>query len=297
VIAAIAALIAVVAVGLFIWRRVVIARAAASNPAEDEDWPLPPLFVPPDLARAAAAAARDRAGEAPGRVAPVSWSPPPAAPPAAPSDAPPPAPPVTPAPGPAIHVGPAPLAAIPKAPSAPPPVQPNAPPQPPKPAPAVLPPRPAAAAAFSGAPVLASGPGGSTPLEEVAQEVLVGPVRFHRPPDGTLQLLPGRLEILRGSERLEEIRFVRTPGRDVVVTFGRSPGEAHKHVQLEARTVSRLHAAMRYADGQWQITNLSRTNPVVVNGEALAAGDEAARVLADGDHLEMGEVVFRFRTR
>ena len=82
-----------------------------------------------------------------------------------------------------------------------------------------------------------------------------------------------------------------------MVTFGRSEGEPHKHVQLDARTVSRQHASMRFRDGQWQIMNLSRTNPVVVNGEALSAGEVAARVLVDGDHLEMGEVVFRFRAR
>ena len=37
-------------------------------------------------------------------------------------------------------------------------------------------------------------------------------VRFRRPADEALQLLPGRLEVLGGEPRREEIRFVRAPG-------------------------------------------------------------------------------------
>jgi predicted component of type VI protein secretion system len=41
--------------------------------------------------------------------------------------------------------------------------------------------------------------------------------------------------------------------------------------------------------------NLSQTNPVVVNGEELMAQDNA-RTLDDGDQIELGEVVLRFRS-
>jgi hypothetical protein len=121
-------------------------------------------------------------------------------------------------------------------------------------------------------------------------------VRFFRPPDGTLQLLPGRLEIVGGENGKQDIRFVRSRGQTPTITFGRSEGPPHQHVQLHASTVSRMHARMEYEHQQWKLVNLSVTNPVVVNGEELSAV-EGTRVLEDGDRIEMGEVVFRFRER
>jgi predicted component of type VI protein secretion system len=52
---------------------------------------------------------------------------------------------------------------------------------------------------------------------------------------------------------------------------------------------------MRFHQNRWHITNHSSTNPVVVNGEQLPTDEE--RVLSDGDQVEMGEVIFRFRAR
>jgi hypothetical protein len=121
-------------------------------------------------------------------------------------------------------------------------------------------------------------------------------IRFYRPPDGTLQLLPGRLEIVAGEELPHDIRFIRARGEEPEVTFGRSDGPPHRHVQLHARTVSRQHARMRFAERHWFIENLSDTNPVVVNGEELDSGD-GGHELKEGDRIEMGEVVFRFRER
>lgn len=120
-------------------------------------------------------------------------------------------------------------------------------------------------------------------------------VNVPRPAEDTLQLLPGRLEIASGNDRMKEIRFVKVPG-PAVMTFGRYAGATHTHVQVESPTVSRLHASMRFAAGRWHIKNLSATNPVVVDGQQLPAnGDE--QVLNDGDQVEMGEVIFRFRSR
>jgi pSer/pThr/pTyr-binding forkhead associated (FHA) protein len=73
-------------------------------------------------------------------------------------------------------------------------------------------------------------------------------------------------------------------------------GPTYRHVQLPAQTVSRMHARMRFEGGRWQISNLSPTNPVVVNGEPLDADGES-RLLAEGDRVELGEVVLRFRER
>lgn len=131
---------------------------------------------------------------------------------------------------------------------------------------------------------------------EVADErnwVDAGPVRFERPPEGTLQLLPGRLEIESGEGQGQELRFVRVPGSPPEITFGRNTGPRYTHIQLRVPTVSRLHAHLRFDDGAWMIRNLSSTNPTVVNGRALASGLEEVG-LRDGDRIEMGEVVFAF---
>jgi hypothetical protein len=122
-------------------------------------------------------------------------------------------------------------------------------------------------------------------------------LRFAIPDEGTLQFLPGRLEVVSGPDRGREVRFVRSGAGDrMEVTFGRSEGPAYRHVQLMARTVSRQHAAMVLTDGHWALKNLSATNPVLLNGRALEAG-EVAPLLVEGDRIEMGEVVFVFHER
>lgn len=111
--------------------------------------------------------------------------------------------------------------------------------------------------------------------------------------DVTLQLLPGRLEPADpGTE--QEIRFVRLAG-ERRFTLGRNTGPAHSHIQLNAATASRMHAFMEFDGARWRLGNMSRTNRVVVNGDAL--GDDAVHVLADGDRVEFGELVFVFRAR
>ena len=120
-------------------------------------------------------------------------------------------------------------------------------------------------------------------------------VRFSIPTDGTLQFLPGRLEITAGQDKGREIRFVRLPNTEPEITFGRNEGAPYRHVQLRDGTVSRLHARMRLLDGRWTLTNLSLTNPVTYNGRVLGDGEE--QPLEQDDRIEMGEVSFRFRSR
>ncbi|MGI8498369.1 MAG: FHA domain-containing protein [Gemmatimonadaceae bacterium] len=120
-------------------------------------------------------------------------------------------------------------------------------------------------------------------------------VQFRRPQDEAVQLLPGRLEVLDGEHPNEEVRFVRMPGELPQVTFGREAGPPHRHVRLRTMTASRLHARMTYRNGRWTITNLSATNPVHINDIAIESVGEG-RVLDDGDRIEMGEIVFRFRS-
>lgn len=122
-------------------------------------------------------------------------------------------------------------------------------------------------------------------------------LRLERPQDGTLQFLPGRLEVVEGHDAGTEIKFVRTPGPDgTTVTFGRAEGAQYRHVQLHVPTVSRMHAKLFLDGTSWSLINLSATNPVVVNGIPLA-GDGATAILREGDRIEMGEIVFRFRAK
>jgi len=124
-----------------------------------------------------------------------------------------------------------------------------------------------------------------------------GTVRYQRPAERTLQFLPGRFEVVAGKGLGTEIRFVRTGGPDgSSVTFGRAEGPQYRHVQLDAPTVSRRHAQMRWDGARWSLTNLSATNPVSINGVALP-GEGTAIDLADGDRVEMGEITFRFHAQ
>lgn len=111
---------------------------------------------------------------------------------------------------------------------------------------------------------------------------------------GTLRMLPGRLEVVEGHPADREIRFIAEPGlADQRFTMGRGEGPPNQHVRLQGQTVSRLHAALTYDDGRWAIENLSSTNPLRVNGQAVDA-ETAMVLLTEGDLIELGEVVLRF---
>jgi hypothetical protein len=118
-------------------------------------------------------------------------------------------------------------------------------------------------------------------------------VRFNRPVEEVLQLLPGRLEVLAGETRHREIRFVRAPGQPPQLILGRDAAGSAQHVALQSSTVSRRHARLAYSNGTWAVANLSQTNPVIVNDEELS-GLDRERPLVDGDRIELGEVVLRF---
>jgi pSer/pThr/pTyr-binding forkhead associated (FHA) protein len=102
--------------------------------------------------------------------------------------------------------------------------------------------------------------------------------------------------VLSGETKHREIRFVRTRGEPAELILGRAPGHSPQTVELQSDTVSRRHARFAYSNGRWAVTNLSRTNPVVVNDERIM-DNSIQRSLADGDRVELGEVVLRFRSR
>lgn len=121
-------------------------------------------------------------------------------------------------------------------------------------------------------------------------------VRFFRAEEGTLEFLPGHLEVVGGDDIGQEIHFARQVGEvEATITFGRSEGAPLRHVQLLDPTVSRQHARLDYVAPTWSLTNLSTTNPVVVNEAAL--GEGATTLLVNGDRIEMGAVAFVFHAR
>ena len=114
-----------------------------------------------------------------------------------------------------------------------------------------------------------------------------------RTPNG---YLPGRLEITGGPHRGEAIRFPRLDGGSSAdYTLGRGEGPPRTHIRLPVTTVSRQQARLRYEGGRWKLINLSQTNPTAVNGQVLHT-PEGVRWLQDGDTVEMGELVLRFRS-
>lgn len=108
--------------------------------------------------------------------------------------------------------------------------------------------------------------------------------------------LPGRLEITGGPHRGEAIRFPRIDGGAMAdYTLGRGEGPPRTHIRLPVTTVSRQQARLRFEGGRWKLINLSQTNPTAVNGQVLQT-PEGMRWLQDGDTVEMGELVLRFRS-
>lgn len=138
----------------------------------------------------------------------------------------------------------------------------------------------------------------SKPAIPEPQGVTGSTVKIHRPPAGTLKVLPGRFEVVAGESELKEIRFYKVPTQPVPeVTFGRLAGAPYVHVQLNSPTVSGRQGKMTYQNGQWAFTNFAppTSNPTRVNGRDLAV-DESV-LLREGDRVEMGEVVLTFHER
>ncbi len=140
-------------------------------------------------------------------------------------------------------------------------------------------------------------PADARPGSPSAHLVQGAQLRFFRAEEGTLEFLPGRLEVVAGEDTGQEIHFTREVGdEEVTVTFGRSEGPPLRHVQLLDPTVSRQHARMTYVGQRWHLSNMSTTNAVLLNGAALP-NHGGGITLQDGDRLEMGAVQFVFHER
>ena len=108
-----------------------------------------------------------------------------------------------------------------------------------------------------------------TATAHISEEILAeGPARF-------LALIDGDTEILH--------RLTRR------VTIGRA---ADNDIQVEARFVSRYHAAVVAGPNQTVIEDLGSTNGLLVNGRRVSR-----HLLRDGDVVRVGKSRFRFMTR
>lgn len=144
--------------------------------------------------------------------------------------------------------------------------------------------------------VLPSSPSAPEPVPESKSG---GPEQRTRPASepvqrATIQLLPGRLEPADPGVIQQEIRFLRTQAEKQVVTLGWKIGEPPEHITLNHSSIEPVHAAMTYRNGSWWIENRARHDPVVVNGVVLRSS-ALPRLLADGDRIRLGAVVFHFR--
>jgi len=106
-------------------------------------------------------------------------------------------------------------------------------------------------------------------------------------------MLPGRLEPIDPEVLGQEIRFIRAPSTEQVVTIGWNIGEPPGHITLNHSSIKPLHARMTYRGGAWWIESLDVHDPVVVNESALVVSAPPRR-LAHGDQVRIGSVFFRF---
>jgi len=122
-------------------------------------------------------------------------------------------------------------------------------------------------------------------------------LKFKAPPK-TMKFVPGRLVIAAGPDQGKEFRIAGRPTPDGnVVTIGRAEVEGEKafaHIQLgdTYRTVSRMQAEIIQQDDTILLKNTSETNPTMVNGDHVPAGESVE--LEDGDMIRMGELMLRY---
>ena len=122
-------------------------------------------------------------------------------------------------------------------------------------------------------------------------------LKFKAPPK-TMKFVPGRLVIAAGPDQGKEFRIAGRPTPDGnVVTIGRAEVEGERafaHIQLgdTYRTVSRMQAEIIQQDQTILLKNTSETNPTMVNGDQVPAGDTVE--LEDGDMIRMGELMLRY---
>jgi pSer/pThr/pTyr-binding forkhead associated (FHA) protein len=70
------------------------------------------------------------------------------------------------------------------------------------------------------------------------------------------------------------------------ISLGRGPGS---DLSFDDDAMSRVHAALEFADGGFRIRDLGSTNGVLLNGGELEVGE-----LKNGDRFQLGRHLFQF---
>jgi diguanylate cyclase (GGDEF)-like protein len=105
-----------------------------------------------------------------------------------------------------------------------------------------------------------------------------------RMPVGDLSRPGARLVVIHGESLGLCVELLDKP-----VTIGRAPG---CEIQIDHRSVSRMHCTVWGENGQFQVRDLGSTNKTLVNEQAV---DQIA--LKDGDTIAIGEIVMKFLRR
>lgn len=118
-------------------------------------------------------------------------------------------------------------------------------------------------------------------------------IRMVYPPEGTLKLLPARLEIVAGFDKCKDIRFYKPKSQEETeFIFGRESGPSYLNIQLKTPGVSAKHAKILWTNGKYILINYSTTNPTKVNGKTLVKDESVT--LEDNSTIEMGDITFIF---
>lgn len=116
---------------------------------------------------------------------------------------------------------------------------------------------------------------------------------------GTVQVLPGRFEILKGEESIPEIRLM-VNAQNPNYTFDIKRGESSNSQQLHEilfthNSVSSDQGQIIYTNGEYTIVNHAdpnTKNPITVDGKRLAKGDSVT--LQGGETISIGIVELKY---
>lgn len=137
---------------------------------------------------------------------------------------------------------------------------------------------------------------GPSEYPEPAEFIEDKTIKMSAPPEGTLKLLPGRLEITGGYDKVKEIRFYKLPSQEETeFTFGRTPGAPYVHIQVKCPTVSSKQAKLIWMNGKYMLLNYSITNPTKVDDMELKKDQSVP--ISEGSRIDMGEVAFIFHDK
>ncbi|GEM_PF-6469447 len=113
----------------------------------------------------------------------------------------------------------------------------------------------------------------------------------------TVRFMPGKFTVTSGTDSGKSFRVTgknTSEGREVTIGRENAPaGEELSHIKLEDITVSRKQAILTIdSANKLFIKNISETNPTVLNGKVMSAGERIA--LKSGDSIKMGDIELKY---